>query len=121
MQLEGTQMLLDFKLIGQKVKESRTQMRMSQAELAERIDMSVSYICYIETAKKQASLEALARIANVLGVTVDHLLHDTRKDDPAEYRLELVRLIEGCTSCEKRIIYEIASAVKKSLRDNRLL
>ena len=111
-------MSLNYKLIGQRLKESRMQKRISQAELAELIDMSVSYISHIETAKKQASLEALVRIANVLGVTVDHMLNGNQTSDPAEYRTDLVQLIEGCTSYEKRIIYEIASAAKKSLRDN---
>jgi hypothetical protein len=32
-----------------------------------------------------------------------------------------MQLLEGCTSYEKRIIYEIASAAKKSLRDNKWL
>jgi transcriptional regulator with XRE-family HTH domain len=114
-------MSLNYKLIGQKIKESRMNNLMSQAVLAERIDMSVSYISYIETAKKKASLESLARIANVLGATVDYLLNGYQKNDPTEYQTDLVTLIEGCTSYEKRIIYEIASAAKKSLHDNKEL
>ena len=92
---------------------------MSQAVLAERIDMSVVYISYIETAKKQASLETLVRIANALGVTVNHLLSGDQVNDTTEYLTELTRLIEGCTSCEKRIIYEIALATRKSLLQNK--
>lgn len=112
-------MSLNFKIIGIRVKESRMHKRMSQADLAERIDMSVSYISHIETAKKQASLKSLVRIANVLGVTVDHMLYGNQTSDALEYRADLVQLLEGCTSCEKRIIYEIASAAKKSLCDNK--
>ena len=114
-------MSLNYKLIGQRIKESRLQKIMSQAELAERIDMSVSYISYIETAKKQASLDSMVRIANALGVTVDHMLSGNQTSDPTEYRTDLVQLLEGCTSCEKRIIYEIASTVKQILRDNKWL
>ena len=114
-------MSLNFKLIGRRIKESRLQKQMSQAELAEKIDMSVSYISHIETAKKQASLESLVRIVNVLGVTVDHMLNGNQTNDPTEYRTEMVQLFEDCTSCEKRIIYEIATATKKSLRDNKWL
>jgi transcriptional regulator with XRE-family HTH domain len=92
---------------------------MSQEDLAEQINMSVSYISRIETAKKQASLEALVRISNVLGVTVDHMLNGNQTNDQAEYRTDLVQLIEGCTSYEKRIVYEIALAAKKSLIENQ--
>lgn len=114
-------MSLNFKIIGLRVRESRLQKRMSQAVLAELIDMSVSYISHIETSKKQASLESLVRIANVLGLTVDHLLSGNQVNDTAEYRTELVQLLEDCTSYEKRIIYEIAFAAKLSLRNNKWL
>lgn len=114
-------LVVNFKLIGLRVKESRLQKRMSQAELAERTDMSVSYISHIETAKKRASLESLVRIANALEFTVDHMLNGNQTSDPAEYRIEVVRLLADCTSYEKRVIYEVASTVKKSLRDNQWL
>ncbi len=112
-------MSLNFKIIGLRVKKARLHNRMSQAVLAERIDMSVTYISHIETAKKQASLEALVRIANVLGVTVDYLLNGNQANDPAEYWTDLTWLIEDCTNYEKRIIYEIASATKKILLENK--
>ena len=114
-------MSVNFKLIGLRVKESRLQKRMSQAELAERTDLSVSYISHIETKNKRASLESLVRIANALEVTVDQMLNGNQANDPAEYKADLVQLLEGCTSYEKRIIYEIALTVKKSLRDNQWL
>ncbi len=114
-------MSVNFKIIGIRVKESRIHNQMSQADLAERIDMSVTYISHIETAKKQASLKALVRIANVLGVTVDYLLTGNQANDLAEYRTDLTRLIEDCSSYEKRIIYEIAAATKKSLLENKWL
>jgi transcriptional regulator with XRE-family HTH domain len=94
---------------------------MSQAELAECIDFSVTYISHIETARKQASLEALVRIANALGVTTDLLLNGNQTNDPMEYRSDLLLLIEDCNSYEKRMIYEMASAAKNSLRKNKWL
>jgi len=114
-------MSANYKLIGLRIKEARLQKLMSQAELAERIDMSVSYISHIETAKKHASMDSLVRIANALGFTMNDMLNGNQTSDPAEYRTDLVQLLEDCTSCEKRIIYEIASAVKKILRDNKCL
>lgn len=114
-------MPINFNIIGIRVKETRMLNRMSQAELAERIDMSVSYISYIETAKKQASLDALVRIANALAVTVDYLLNGNQANDSAEYQTDWARLMKGCTSYEKRIIYEVASATKKSLIENKCL
>lgn len=112
-------MIVNFLIIGKRVKEFRIKNRMSQADLAERIEMSVVYISYIETAKKHASLETLVRIANALGVTVNHLLSGDQVNDTTEYLTELMQLIEDCTGCEKRIIYEIALATRKSLLQNK--
>ena len=114
-------MSLNYKLIGRRIKEARSQKQMSQAELAEQTDMSASYISLIETGKKKASLESLVRIANALSVTVDYMLSGNQTNNPSEYQEDMILLLEGCTSYEKRIIYEIASATKKSLRDNKCL
>ena len=61
-------MYVDFMLIGRRVKEIRKQLRVTQAQLAEMTDLSISYISHIETAQKKASLDSLVRIADALGI-----------------------------------------------------
>jgi transcriptional regulator with XRE-family HTH domain len=114
-------MSMNFKIIGRRVKEARTLNQMSQAELAERVGMSVSYISYIETAKKKASLEVLVQIVDVLGVTMDYLLIGNQTNDSSAYWTDLMELIEDCSSYEKQIIYDIALATKNSLHENKWL
>jgi len=114
-------MSLNYKFIGQQVKNARNKKQISQAELAEQIDISVPYISRIETAVKNVSLEVLVNIANTLGVTVDFLLHGNQTNDLTEYQSALSLLIIDCTSYEKQIIFEVAYATKKSLRDNNCL
>jgi len=111
-------MSINFKLIGRRVKEIRNLKKISQATLAEMIDMSVPYISHIETATKQASLTTLVLIANALGVTADTLLVGNQTNDQEECRLEFARLIDDCNSDERRFIFEMASAAKNSLRIN---
>lgn len=112
-------MSINFMLIGLRIKELRIQKRMSQATLAEHIDMSATFISHIEAAKKQASLESLVRIANALEVTVDHFLIGNQTYDPAVYRADMAHLFYDCTRYEKQVIYEVALATKKSLRENK--
>lgn len=111
-------MSLNFKLIGQRIRVVRKSKYLSQADLAELIDMSVPYISHIETATKQASLNVLVLIANALGVTVDYLLLGNQTNDHAQHRSELIYLIDDCNSEERRFIYEMAYAAKNSLRNN---
>lgn len=49
---------------------------------------------------------------------MDQLLSGNQENDTAEYKTELVQLVEDCTSYEKRVIYEIAAAAKRSIRNN---
>ncbi len=108
----------NFKLIGRRVKEARQLHNLSQAQLAELIDMSVSFISHIETAKKQASLESLVRITNALGITVDELLTGNQLYDCVEYQTDFDLLISDCSSYEKRVIFEMVNSIKISLRAN---
>ena len=112
---------INFNLIGSRIKEIRIKRRISQEELAERADLSVSYICHIERAKKKASLTSLVSIANALGVTVDSFLNGNQKRDQTEYHPDLMELFKDCNSYEKRVIYANALALKKNLHENRWL
>lgn len=112
-------MPVNYKFIGIRIRELRTHNNLTQAELAELIDMSVTYISHIERANKHASLETLSRISNVLYTTVDRLLNGNQFHDPEEYLPELVELMADCDSFEKKIIFDVALAAKKSLRDNK--
>lgn len=51
---------------------------MTQEQLAERADMSVSTITSIEAGRRNGSVETIIKLAEILGVTTDDLL---RGDD----------------------------------------
>ena len=108
----------NYVIIGRRIRELRLEKRMTQADLAEKIDMSVTYMSHIETAKRKASLESLLRISNALEITMDRLLIGNQPNAPAEYALDLSALLADCTSQEKRLLYIIAFSAKKFLRDN---
>lgn len=111
-------MNVNFKLIGKRIQEVRKQREMTQAELAALTDMSDSYISYIETAKKQASLESLVRISNALGITVDELLSGNQLHNPTDYQTDIDLLMEDCSLLERRFIYELISVAKYIIRNN---
>ena len=100
-------MYVDFMLIGRRVKELRKNLYVTQAQLAEMTDLSISYISHIETAQKKASLESLVRIADALGVTVDELLNGNQLNNPTEYQTDIDLVMADCTPPEKRLMYEI--------------
>lgn len=111
-------MTINYALIGKRVRETRKQQNISQMELADLSGLSVSYISHIETAKKRASLSSLLSISNALGITVDELLNGNQLFNPTEYQTDLDIVMSDCDSNEKRLIYELASAIVSILRNN---
>ena len=93
-------MPVDFKLVGKRVREVRTQQSLSQAELAELANVTPQYISHVETAKKKASLQALVDIANGLGITLDELLSGNLMSTPVEYLSDLDVVLEDCNRFE---------------------
>lgn len=62
-----------MKSFGKKVAEVRKSRGVTQQELAERINMSVVAIAYIETGKRWARLSTLSKIAKALKVNIGDL------------------------------------------------
>ena len=62
--MNQTQISVNHRQIGYRIKEVREQNHISQAQLAEMTDLSVSYISHIENAKRKASLESVRYAAD---------------------------------------------------------
>jgi len=112
-------MTVDFKTIGKRIKVSRTQRDMTQAELSERVGVSNVYISNIETGVKGVSLEVLLKIAGALGVSLDSMVFgSTPIRLPKVYR-EFAELLADCDVDERELILKNASSYKKMLRVER--
>lgn len=109
-----------YRTIGTQIKASRLSQNISQAQLAERTNLSAPYISQIETAKKQVSLSSLLCIANILGVTVDWLLQGYQHADHSSYMISIYQILDDCSIYERSIIIDSATALKESLRSHQL-
>lgn len=67
---------VDYVLVGQKIKEKRNKLGLTQEKLAEKCNLSVGYIAHIERGSKSLSLETAVKISHVLNVSIDYLLMD---------------------------------------------
>ena len=112
---------INYRKIGLRLYELRSEQHISQAELAEKADLSVSYISHIENGNKRISLEALICVANALGVSIDQLLNGVQATNGLEYYPEFQMLLSDCSHVERTILYDAARAIKKSLRGTKLI
>ena len=116
--MNQTQTSVNHRQIGYRIKEVREQNHLSQAQLAEITDLSVSYISHIENAKRKASLESIIRIVNALGITVDELLAGLFICTPAAYQTDIDILMEDCSENEKRFVYELIKISLETMHKN---
>lgn len=110
--------MVDFKLIGLRIKERRFEEQITQAYLAEQAELSPQYLSQVEAGKKHISLEALVKVAMALHTTADDLLTGNQFDTEDEYVRELSMLLEDCSGVERRILFEMIVSLKKIVREN---
>ena len=65
---------MNYKDLGRRIRMLRQKQHMTQEQLAERIDMSASFLGHIERGTRVASLETLVKICNVLDTNPGFLL-----------------------------------------------
>ena len=71
---------MDYKRLGERIREERLRLHLTQAQLAEAIDISDTYMGAIERGERSLTLDTLVRLVNRLGVTVDYMLTDSVSD-----------------------------------------
>lgn len=62
-----------YKKLGKNIKTRRKELRLTQQELADKLDMSLNFIGKIEVAFSKPSLDTLIEIAKALDTTVSEL------------------------------------------------
>ena len=92
---------MDYKRLGDRIREERLRINLTQAALAEAVDISDTYMGAIERAERSLSLDTLVRLVNRLGVTIDYILADSVSDSEANI-LEQFKQITDCQPLERK-------------------
>ena len=74
-------MEINYIKLGERVRFFRLQAKLSQEDLAEKADIGVRHVSYIENGNTNPSVDVLAKIATSLNVTLDQLLIDSLSDN----------------------------------------
>lgn len=105
--------------LGDRIYNARIKRNLTQNDLAELAGISNTYLSHIENGTKRMSMDTFVDILNALGTTADELLIDSIYTNDLQTRDKLEVVLNGCTVYEKKVILEIASALKDALRKNR--
>ena len=86
---------MDYKRLGERIREERRKLGLTQAQLAEAVDISDTYMGAIERGERSLTLDTLVRLVNRLGVTVDYLLTDSVTDSDANIMEQFKQIIDN--------------------------
>jgi transcriptional regulator with XRE-family HTH domain len=113
---------VDYSDLGIRIKRRREELRMSQAELASRAELSTQHISNVENARSKIGLDKLVTISNVLECSVDELLCGSmRTGGRSVYNDEVAGIIDDFSDTEMRILPEFLrnySYIYKLLKQN---
>ena len=108
----GVRYVIDFKVIGSRIKTERKQAKLSQTELAEKINISISFQSRMERGATKISLDMLAKISDALNVPLSVLVTGTAESSSHFLDDELSFVTESFTPAERRLLLDIAKSIK---------
>ncbi|MDD6090354.1 MAG: helix-turn-helix transcriptional regulator [Clostridiales bacterium] len=104
-------------MISQRIRHYRRQAKLSQEDLAAKVDVSETYIRKLESGDRFPSLDMVLKLPRALSTTPDHLLlwSSVLSQNKSAGVLEL---LSDCTPTEFIILYENMVTRKKLLREH---
>ncbi len=103
---------IDYKVIGQRIKEGRKKKNITQECLANLLDVSIEYISRLERGRSKINLKRLAQVSVALDISMAELVTGIAMESKIYLDKEFAELLSDCTPEKQKLIYNIAKAVK---------
>ncbi len=110
--------MLDYKSIGRRIATNRKNAKLTQAYLAEVLDVSESYISQIERGNAKVSLPRLYQIADILRIDVALLVSDGSKLAISANHSEIEQLIRDWSPEQRSLLIDLILCADKKMKSN---
>lgn len=99
--------MIDYKLIGLRLKMSREKVNMTQESVAEQSDITVVYLSKIENGRVRPTLEILNTICSVVNCDLGSLFLNVSTESQNYQNEEIVELFRKCSPSVKPIAIDL--------------
>jgi transcriptional regulator with XRE-family HTH domain len=99
------------KRLGLRIREERKRLGLTQAALAEAIDISDTYMGAIERGERSLTLDTLVRLVGRLGVTVDYMLADSVSDSDPNILAQFKQITDGRSLKRKQMAINVLRTI----------
>lgn len=108
----------DYSVIGRRIREARIEQKITQEQLADKLEVSVAFMSRVETGKSHANLKRLTQIAEILKVSPGYLLTGSNVTSKDYLKEDFRMILEKCTPEQQKLIYQISELVSKTNLEN---
>ena len=102
---------IDYKKLGERIRNERQLLHLTQAQLADAVFISDTYMGAIERGERGLSLDTLVLLVGRLGVTVDYLLSDSVSDTDTNIMEQFKQIMDGQPIERKQMAINVLRAV----------
>lgn len=102
---------MDYKRLGKRIREERLRLHLTQAQLAESVDISDTYMGAIERGERSLTLDTLVRLVNRLGVTIDYLMSDSVSDADSNIMGQVKQIIDRQPLARKQMAVSVLRSI----------
>ncbi|GKX30348.1 transcriptional regulator [Vallitalea longa] len=88
--------MIDYKIIGKRIKESRKSVNMTQEKVSEILGVSPEYVSRIETGAAKLNLEMLVKMSDILDLSPAYLLTGINTKSSDYLNPEITALLREC-------------------------
>ena len=107
---------IDYVAVGKRIKVARKNLRLTQDKLAERLDISNTYMSEIERGKSICSLETIVKFAKELNMSLDYLIFGISESN-IDYGFK--ELLKEISEEDYNLFFNLCVSTAKTLSENK--
>ncbi|MFR5709039.1 helix-turn-helix domain-containing protein [Faecalitalea cylindroides] len=105
------QSIIDYKLIGTRIKNRRLELNLTQNQLSQKANISITYVSKIEHGHVTPTLETYALLAEILQTDLSKLITGSSKISKNYINHELLEICKKATNKQLSLIIKIAETI----------
>ena len=103
--------MVDYKIIGERLKKVRKDKGITQEVLADKMEVSIVFLSRVERGSLHINLKRLSQICEILGVSEGYILNGTYSNSTSYLEKDFKELLDITTNDKKELIYRIAKTI----------
>ena len=107
----GGENMLNYEVIGKKIKDLRVEKGMNQKTFADKLGVSIGFISQVEAGDKCFNLKRLEEVSKVLGKAVAYFIEGANSDDTKGMEEEIQFLLRRISSDKLEMVSKMLQVI----------